>query len=455
MERIKSRKRIGIGNVQENNPRAAVANAKLPNNFKPVTRTALGNVANALKTSTTPTPLASSTVCGAVKKEKALLLKPAFKKPAPAPRATNAAVPTTKGQAPRPLLAAKTNILEKPTKPQPVFAVKKEKEIQLKPAHNVQLRPTIQNINLDIAKTFKSGQIIERVPKIIPVPNGIRDVDREADPQLVSEYVKDIMRHLKHLEIKYPITKDYLKSHKLTEKHRAALINWIVEACDSFKFTKETLHMSVSLIDRYLARNHRITTQNLQLVGIAAMLIAHKYEETNFISMEDWEYCCDHAYKNSEILSMEKDMLHRMDFYVGRPTSITFLRRYHKVILASLRHHELGKYLIELALMEYDLCAVKPSMHAAAACCLAHWLIEKMVKPADSWSNILMYYSGYKYSDIASTVMRFAVMVQRAVTSKHQYVRKLYSQDKHQRIALYTGLRSARLKAFTAAIAQT
>ncbi|XP_065166154.1 G2/mitotic-specific cyclin-B2-like [Atheta coriaria] len=453
MDRIKGRRRIGVDNVQENNPRQAVATAKLAINPKPVTRTVFDDVGNqaprpilasktnALNKPTKPQPLATTrTVFGAVKKEKESLLKPALKKPVavlkkpvPAPSAvqvaaTNAGVPTTKGQ---------------------IKKVMPDAQIK-------QLMPTIQNTKLDIAKAFNAGKIIEPISRSNAVPYGIRDVDLEDDPQLVCEYIKDIMRYLLDLEDKYPIAKNHLKGLKVTEKHRAVLIDWIVEVLDSFKLTKETLYMSVSLIDRYLALNHRITKDNLQLVGIVAMFIAHKYEELNIVGMDDWLYICDDAYKSSEILSMEMHMLHKMDFCLGRPTAITFLRRYHKVIMASLRQHELGKYLIELALIEYDLSAVKPSVHAAAACCLAHWLVEMDGgKPADSWSDILKHYSGYKYSDIASTVMRYAVMALRAETAKQQGVRKLYSDEKRQRIALDEVLRSARLKAFVAATAQT
>ena len=59
---------------------------------------------------------------------------------------------------------------------------------------------------------------------------------------------------------------------------RAILVDWIIEVHTALKLQPETQFLTVSLIDRYL--EHTQTTRNqLQLVGISAMLIASKFEE--------------------------------------------------------------------------------------------------------------------------------------------------------------------------------
>jgi cyclin B len=59
---------------------------------------------------------------------------------------------------------------------------------------------------------------------------------------------------------------------------RTILIDWLVQVHLKFKLLSETLFMTVSLIDRFLDKE-RVTRDQLQLVGVAALFIASKYEE--------------------------------------------------------------------------------------------------------------------------------------------------------------------------------
>jgi cyclin B len=59
----------------------------------------------------------------------------------------------------------------------------------------------------------------------------------------------------------------------INEKMRAILVDWIIEVHLKFKLLPETLFLTISLIDRYLERV-QIKRNNLQLVGVTAMLIA-------------------------------------------------------------------------------------------------------------------------------------------------------------------------------------
>ena len=65
----------------------------------------------------------------------------------------------------------------------------------------------------------------------------------------------------------------------------------------------------------------------LQLVGVTAMWIAAKYEEMYAPEVADFVYITDSAYSKAEIRAMECHMLKTLDFQLGRPLSIHFLRR--------------------------------------------------------------------------------------------------------------------------------
>lgn len=65
----------------------------------------------------------------------------------------------------------------------------------------------------------------------------------------------------------------------------------------------------------------------LQLVGVTAMLIASKYEEMYAPEVRDFVYITDNAYTSAAIRSMEQKMLNDLDFSLGNPLCLHFLRR--------------------------------------------------------------------------------------------------------------------------------
>jgi cyclin B len=64
----------------------------------------------------------------------------------------------------------------------------------------------------------------------------------------------------------------------INENARAVLIDWIMLLHVHYKLLPETLFITVNLIDRFMSHRH-ISNSQLQLVGLAAVLISTKYEE--------------------------------------------------------------------------------------------------------------------------------------------------------------------------------
>jgi cyclin A len=59
----------------------------------------------------------------------------------------------------------------------------------------------------------------------------------------------------------------------ITSNMRGTLFDWLVEVADEYKLLPETLHLSVSYIDRFLSLN-TLSRKKLQLLGVSSMLIA-------------------------------------------------------------------------------------------------------------------------------------------------------------------------------------
>ena len=69
---------------------------------------------------------------------------------------------------------------------------------------------------------------------------------------------------------------------------------------------------------------------NLQLVGVAALFVASKYEETYVPSIDDFIFITDNKYTKSEMRQMEINILKAMNFMLCKPLPLHFLRRFSK-----------------------------------------------------------------------------------------------------------------------------
>lgn len=80
-------------------------------------------------------------------------------------------------------------------------------------------------------------------------------------------------------------------------------------------------------------RATQVTRQNLQLVGVTAMLLASKYEEIYPPQIRDLVFITDRAYNRDQILEMESTMANALEFRLTVPTIYCFLLRYLKVMI--------------------------------------------------------------------------------------------------------------------------
>ena len=77
---------------------------------------------------------------------------------------------------------------------------------------------------------------------------------------------------------------------------RAILVDWLVQVHKRFRLQAETLYLTVSIMDHYLADFPTISKNDMQLIGVTAMMMACKYEEIYSPEMDDFVYMCDSAY---------------------------------------------------------------------------------------------------------------------------------------------------------------
>ncbi|KNE67241.1 hypothetical protein, variant [Allomyces macrogynus ATCC 38327] len=87
----------------------------------------------------------------------------------------------------------------------------------------------------------------------------------------------------------------------------------------------DALALTVSCIDRYLARKVVPDEPALELLGLAALLVATKYEEVAPPELHDIAAAAQHLYPPEEILAMECALVPALHFQLHVPTLATFL----------------------------------------------------------------------------------------------------------------------------------
>ncbi|KAF7354448.1 MFS domain-containing protein [Mycena venus] len=191
------------------------------------------------------------------------------------------------------------------------------------------------------------------------------------DPMMVSEYVADIQRYLKQVELTTLPSPTYMsRQPSLTWSARALLNDWLTQVHMRFNLLPETLFLCVHLIDRFLSLR-AVSLEKLQLVGMTALLLAAKFEETYIPPIVSFTQMSYNAFSAEQMCLAEQYILRTLEWNLSYPSPIHWLRRVSKAEGYKLRTRQLGKYLAEIFIVEECLVATPPSLLAAAAIWLA------------------------------------------------------------------------------------
>ncbi|EDO15256.1 hypothetical protein Kpol_461p10 [Vanderwaltozyma polyspora DSM 70294] len=253
--------------------------------------------------------------------------------------------------------------------------------------------------------------------------------DDTYDVVMVSELSNDIFKYLRELEQRYKPNPYYMSSQsELKWSYRSTLIDWIVQVHARFQLLPETLYLTVNIIDRFLSKK-TVTLNRFQLVGAAALFLAAKYEEINCPTLKDIVYMLDNAYTKDEIIKAERFMIETLDFEIGWPGPMSFLRRISKADDYEYDIRTLAKYLLEITIMDSRLVAAPPSWLASGA-----YFLSKIILGYSDWTIQHVYYSGYTQEQIfplATTILENC----RDASTKHEAIWKKYSERRQHRSA--------------------
>lgn len=178
---------------------------------------------------------------------------------------------------------------------------------------------------------------------------------------------------------------------EITPKMRVILVDWIIDVHKRFEHHRETLFLTVNIVDRYLSvvntkfkPTQGVRRTQLQLVAVGAYLIATKYEEIVVPDLKEFVLVAAHSYTKKEVLEMEGHICTALGFRFTVPTSYQFASRLITVMeeapiirLSADPHHNmdllffLTNFFLEHALLDYNALQFTPSQIGNTAVFLA------------------------------------------------------------------------------------
>jgi hypothetical protein len=247
------------------------------------------------------------------------------------------------------------------------------------------------------------------------------------------EYAYDVLRKMLQQELHCMPRHDYMLAQSELNAHMRSILNgWLLDMHRMYGLRRETLFLTINLIDRYLSRL-QVAPQQLQLVGVTALLVAAKFEEIHPPEMQDLVYYTANAYSRQEIMDMEVAMLRTLKFEIACPTAAHFLLHFQATsemfpfessggalvatgtsgggvvasgggggggIAARARAVDTAWYVMELSLLDIRMIRHVPSHLAAAALLLSN----RRAGQRPAWPEMLAHLSGYTELDLEACV---------------------------------------------------
>ena len=306
------------------------------------------------------------------------------------------------------------------------------------------------SININKKETNKKNKIqifrIDKVAKIKSENANINVIEKEKEKEKANylyldfnfqnsqenisyagEYLEEIYMNLL-LEESQATTKPkfgYMNTQpEINEIMRAILIDWIIDVHLRFNLRQETLFMTIWLIDTYLSFAF-IEQNKLQLLGIACLLISCKSHEIYYPQNNKLIEMTDNAYSKEEMLTMENEILKRLNFFIVCPNPIDFYNILSKMFNFGKKQYYLGNYFIESALINYKI--LKYSSSVIASSCAYLVMKYYRINGYQKLYNNFIINEKYPEDVIKDAAKEIYCLVDNLPKSKFKSVKKKYS----------------------------
>ena len=312
------------------------------------------------------------------------------------------------------------------------------------------------SININKKETNKKNKIqifrIDKVPKIQNEKENQNLIKKEKEKpdylylnfnfqnsqeniSYVGEYLEEIYMNLL-LEETQATTKPkfgYMNTQpEINEIMRAILIDWIIDVHLRFNLRQETLFLTIWLIDTYLSFAF-VPRDKLQLLGITCLLISCKSHEIYYPQNDKLIEMTDNAYSKEEMLTMENEILKKLNFFIVCPNPIDFYNILSKMFNFEKKQYYLGNYFIESALVNYQI--LKYSSSVIASSCTYLVMKYYRINGYQKLYNNFIINEQFPEDVIKDAAKEIYVLVDNLSKSKFKSVKKKYSLTQFENVS--------------------
>eukprot|EP00808_Paulinella_micropora_P007309 g6652.t1 len=219
-----------------------------------------------------------------------------------------------------------------------------------------------------------------------------------------------------------------MKQPHITAKMRSILVGWLEQVNREFENNVDTLFLAIRMVDCFFYRAEKVERSRVQLVGVAALLISAKLEETHYPDLDELLYLCDSIYTRKELLDMEAKIMCALNHTLHMPSAYTFLKQILHEFPLSPVPETLCWYLVEQSQLDYAVVQFRPSLVAISiyAYVCDHFNV--------SFENALEF-SGWSYRQLITVSVALYNIQREAEYHREQHVRTRYKLVENHRVA--------------------
>ena len=181
-------------------------------------------------------------------------------------------------------------------------------------------------------------------------------IDVEDYREMFSKYVRDDYSNsiIKTLLEDEKINENFLNNHKITERMRTRMADWMIEVLSNYHCDEATYFESINIMDRYFKeceiRNQILQPSELHLIGVTAMFIASKYQDIYPLRLKIVQDKIAHNKLScQEIKDKEDEITRYLNYNIGLPTMWDFINIFIEEIfyINCNKHHIKNQILLD------------------------------------------------------------------------------------------------------------
>ena len=249
------------------------------------------------------------------------------------------------------------------------------------------------------------------------------------------EYLEEVYQNLLLDENCFykKINPNYMANQtSITFKMRAILVDWLIDVHYRCGMKKKTLFNCIYIIDAFLSKKF-VDKKHLQLLGMAALLIACKESEIIFPSLNVILAFSENAYSKEELLDMERKIIKELNFDILAPTAEEFYEINAQLFNFLDEQKYLGEYFLDSSLIDSNFLKYRQST-VAVACC---YIVMKFFKLSDVHLVIENTNVDVKQKEVKDCARELCFLVRNLSSSSLGATKSKYMSEKYLKVAKY------------------